>query len=98
MKTETYGRNNPKNRQHATSMQLEDIVKTLKPFALLDNEKGFDNQINHIEMIIKAYRSKRLRNKCAKSEEKSKEMELYMQKHFPSIYKKPTKKLKKRGI
>jgi hypothetical protein len=87
MAKETFGRNNPKNRQHATAMQLEDDVKTLKPFALLGNEKGFDRQIDKIEMVIKAYRSKRLRNKCDKSEEKSKEMELYMKKHFPSLSK-----------
>ena len=82
MKTETYSRINPKNRQHATFMQLEDDVKLLKPFALLDDEKGFDRQLQKIEMVIKAYRSKRLRNMCAKSEKRTKIQKEYMKKNF----------------
>jgi hypothetical protein len=84
---EVFGRMNPKNRQHATALQLEDDVKLLKPHALLDNEKGFDNTITKIEMVIKAYRSKRLRNMCAKVQAKSKESNLYMKKNFPDMYK-----------
>lgn len=83
MKKEKFGRTNPKNRQHATAIQLTDDVKILTPLALLGDEHSFEVALNHIEMVIKAYRSKRLRKSCDKAVAKSKEMDAYMAKNFP---------------
>jgi hypothetical protein len=86
---------NPKNREEAFAHQLQDDVKMLMPHALIGDEKSFKQVIVKIEAIIKAYHSKLLRNACAKTQQKTKERNAYMEKHFPSLLKirNPRKKM-----
>ncbi len=81
----------PKNREEAFTYQFQDDVKMLK-VASLSGEKAFEQVLQRLEANIGAYRSKRLRNKCAKAEVKSKESNEYMKKNFPAMYKDMKKK------
>ena len=86
----------PKNREEAFTYQFEDDVKMLK-VASLSGEKEFEQVLKRLEVHIGAYRSKRLRNMCAKAEKKSKEQDayIYMEKNFPYFTKirSPRKKM-----
>lgn len=81
----------PKNREEAFTYQFQDDMKMLK-VASLHGEKEFEQVLQRLEASIGAYRSKRLRNQCAKAEKKSNESNKYMKKHFPDMYKDMKKK------
>ena len=74
----------PKNREEAFSYQLQDDAKMLG-VAAISGEKEFEQVLQRIEAVIRAYRNKRLRSQSEKTKRKMREWLKMMEKKSPEL-------------
>lgn len=77
----------PKNRMEAYTHQLTDDVNFLMKLSLMNDERGYDDCLDKIENMIKAYRSPQLRKASKKTKAKYDENEKRYKKLWPDLYK-----------